>query len=207
METHGGSIEVWIAAIAATVATMAFLLSLWIRLTTERELQLRKWQRVVVYSIIQDLRRVSFEELKQRYLQSAQQFLTRSVPKAEIQDDALKLALLELQKENAIVRNSDLKYYLATKDELPADVMRSLTSFVEKDRMKMAITRLVEKDSGVYTPDSLTRRLTELGYDVSFSMVDDLVYEMRGLTSGSIKMGKDNKLMFIPPYEERDVTS
>jgi hypothetical protein len=68
--------QVWVAVFAAVVAAAAFIFSVWTRRASERQAQLQRWQRVVIYSLIDELKTASFKQLKDAYLQKAQQLLT-----------------------------------------------------------------------------------------------------------------------------------
>jgi hypothetical protein len=66
------SVQTWMPAISAASAALAFVYSVWVRLKTERDSRLRDWQRVVIYTLIQDMPGTSFDDLKAKYLQRAQ---------------------------------------------------------------------------------------------------------------------------------------
>jgi hypothetical protein len=97
---------------SAVVATASFVYSVITRRRTQRASELRDWQRVVIYSLIEEASPVRFEELKMRYLQKAKAMLSRRVPNKVIQDDSLKRILLDLQSEGLVVRRADLAYQL-----------------------------------------------------------------------------------------------
>jgi hypothetical protein len=110
----------WIPAISAGVAAAAFVFAVWVRLKTEKEARIRDWQRVVIYSLIEEGLVTSFDDLKAKYLQKAQQLLSISVPKKEIQDDALRRILLDLQRDNLVYRRDDSKYQIQYKVPMEA---------------------------------------------------------------------------------------
>jgi hypothetical protein len=125
------------------------------------------------------------------------------VPKNEIQDDALKLALLDLQKENAIVRTSEGAYRIPYRLEVEESSIKMINKMAIQRELEPVVINIVERESGIHTTDSLTRRLQELGYTATFQVVDAVVAEIRGIGHGSIKMTNDRKLLFNPPWEER----
>jgi DNA-binding HxlR family transcriptional regulator len=104
---------------SAVVATTSFVYSVVTRRRVERATELRHWQRVVIYTLVEECSPVTFDELKARYLRRAKDMLSRRVPNKVIQDDSLKRILLDLQSEGLVVRRADLAYQLQVK--LPPD--------------------------------------------------------------------------------------
>ena len=107
---------------SAVVATTSFVYSVVVRRRGERANELRDWQRVVIYTLIEEAASITFDDLKSRYLQKAKAMLSRHVPNRVIQDDSLKRILLDLQSEGVVIRGADLAYQLQVK--LPPDPQR-----------------------------------------------------------------------------------
>jgi hypothetical protein len=99
--------QAWIGAASAVIAASAFVFSVLTRRKADGEAELRNWQRVVIYSLIEQASPILFDDLKSRYLQKAQQMLFHRVPKKEIQDASLRRILLDLQKDGVIIRKDD----------------------------------------------------------------------------------------------------
>jgi hypothetical protein len=66
--------------------------------------------------------------------------------------------------------------------------------------LRPKIISLIEAESGKYTIDALVRKLMSESEHVNFETVDSVVHAIRG---GSIKMNREGKLEFVPPYEEQ----
>jgi hypothetical protein len=99
----------WVA-LSAIIAAASFAFSVLTRRKAERDAELRGWQRVVIYSLIEERAPIVFDDLKSSYLKRAQELLSRNVPKRVIQDDSLKRVLLDLQSDGLIVRRENLSY-------------------------------------------------------------------------------------------------
>src|ERR1700742_3891450 len=155
------SIATWIPAISAASAASAFVYSVWVRLKTERDARLRDWQRVVIYTLIQDMSVTSFDDLKVKYLQRAQQLLTVSVPKKEIQDDALRRILLDLQRDNLIYRGDSSTYQIQYKFPVEAWAFDLLKRSEKVRHLKPKVLAIVEQNNGIYTSDALARKLQQ----------------------------------------------
>jgi hypothetical protein len=156
---------------------------------------------VVIYSLIEQASPLSFDDLKSRYLQRAQQLLSDPIPKKEIQDDSLRRILLDLQKDGLILRRDDLRYQVQLKIPMEASAFEELERMRRERTLKPKLLALIERESGVLTAETLVRRLHDQNITMSFEEVDDLLYELRG--GASVKKGTDGKLEFVPPYNER----
>ena len=106
-------------ASSAVVAAASFVYSVVTRRRSERGTELRNWQRVVIYTLIEESSPITFEELKARYLTKAKAMLSRHVPNTVIKEDSLRRILLDLQADGLVIRTADLAYQLQTK--LPPD--------------------------------------------------------------------------------------
>jgi hypothetical protein len=194
-------LQLWISAVSVIVAASAFVFSIWTKRKADRDVELRNWQRVVIYSLIEETASISFEDLKSKYLQRAQQLLSHKVPKKEIQDDALRRILLDLQKDGVVIRLEDLNYKVQVKVPMEAWALEELKRQQIQRKLKPRVLTIVERESGVHTPETLVRRLHELGVNVSFEDLDDLLFELRGYPT--VKKEPDGKLEFVPPYGEQ----
>jgi hypothetical protein len=152
-------------------------------------------------SLIEDGSSISFAALKSTYLQKAQQLLSLRIPKDEIQDDALRRILLDLQKDGVVIRLKDLTYQVQFKVPLEAWAMEEMKQALPQRTLKPKILAIIERESGVHTPEGLVRRLHEQGAEVTFEEVDELLYELRGFSG--LKLGPAGKLEFVPPYTEK----
>jgi hypothetical protein len=194
-----GSIPV---AISALVATATFIVSVVLRRRTEREQEVARWQRVVVYSIVNELRNATFKDIKSRYLENAAQVSTFRLPKEEIQDDALRRILLELMRDDIVVQDSQGSYRISAKPYMEEWAQEALEDMLLERRLKPKILRMVERQSGTYTADSLVRALHQEGLNVDFDKVDTILDDLRGY--GGVRKDPEGRLHYEPPYGERD---
>jgi hypothetical protein len=104
---------------SAVIAATSFVYSVVVRRRAAREIEIRNWQRVVIYTLIEESSPISFQELKARYLEKAKSMLSRQVPNTVIKEDSLRRILLDLQADGLVIRGSDLAYQLQIK--LPPD--------------------------------------------------------------------------------------
>jgi hypothetical protein len=117
--------QAWVA-LSAVVAALSFVYSIWIRRKTDRQAELLNWQRVVIYSLIEEAEPISFDDLKSRYLRKAKELLSHKVPAKVIQDDSLKRILLDLQKDGVVMRRTDLSYQIQVKLPMDASTVEDL---------------------------------------------------------------------------------
>ena len=106
------------------------------RRKTEREAELRDWQRVVIYTLIEEAAPIAFKDLKSRYLRRAQELLSRKVPRKVIQDDSLKRILLDLQKDGVVMRRTDLTYQVQVKFPMDASTVEELKRILLSEAKK-----------------------------------------------------------------------
>ena len=134
----------WVA-LSAIVAAASFVFAVLSRRKAERDAELRGWQRVVIYSLIEEAAPILFEDLKVRYLKRAQELLSRSAPKKVIQADSLKRVLLDLQKDGVIVRRENLSYQVQVK--LPVEPW-ALEEFKRMQRARILKPKLLAMAEG-----------------------------------------------------------
>jgi hypothetical protein len=129
----------WVA-LSAVVAAASFVYAVLTRRKAERDAELRGWQRVVVYSLIEEAAPILFADLKARYLKRARELLSRHVPQKVIEDDSLKRILLDLQKDGVIVRRENLTYQVQVK--LPVEFW-ALEEFKRMQRASLLKPKLL----------------------------------------------------------------
>jgi hypothetical protein len=128
--------------------------------------------------------------------------LAIKLPRKEIQDDALRRVLLDLQKDGLIIRLDDFAYQVQVKVPMEAWALEQFKRMQLEQTLKPKVLAIVERENDVHTPETLVRRLHEQGIEVKFDELDDLLYQLRG--HSSVKKGVDGRLQFVPPYDERD---
>ena len=167
----------WTAsALSLLVATATFVANAIERTGRERREEVLRWQKTIVYSIIQD-GITDFTEIKLRYLAAAQQVSDLRVPKAEIQDGALKLVLMQLLEAKLISITAEHSYLLnVVESEFAVHSTKQMEAlaydlFVKQQtekKVRSRIYELVESQPGTYSIDSLHRHFVERQFDVDF---------------------------------------
>jgi hypothetical protein len=196
------NLQAWIAAVSVVVAAAAFVFSLWTKRRDERRSSIRDWQRVVVYTIIEENGPLQATGIQALYIQKAQQLLSFKVSRNELQEDALRRILLDLQRDGVVVRLENMQYQIQCKIPMESWAYEELIRTFNERKLKVAIRRIIEGGSGKYTVEGLARMLHDQGLEVSYEDLDSLVYDLRGYSS--LKLNKTGTLEFVPPVEERD---
>jgi hypothetical protein len=137
-------LEHWVA-LSAIIAAASFAFAVLTRRKAERDAEIRGWQRVVIYSLIEEAAPILFAELKSRYLKRANELLSRHMPRRVIKDDSLKRILLDLQKDGVIVRREDLTYQVQMK--LPIEPW-ALEELKRLERAKLIKPKLLAVTEG-----------------------------------------------------------
>lgn len=151
---------------SAIVALLTFLATQWDRFKNNRNEEVRKWQSVLVYSILDKYGELSFDEIKSYYLQSAQQSLSLNIPKKEIQDEALLRILIGLLENRIVFYTVNRTYDLDlarpdNREEMNKTMMELVTKKEELSTLVPEIYDSLEKSTTKFTSDSLYRHLTE----------------------------------------------
>ena len=186
-------------ALTLIVAAVTFILAVIEHRQREREKRTQNWQKVVVYKIIED-GASDFDQIKVLYVTAAQQLLHFKLAKEEIQDDALRLALMTLVQEHLISKSSDTGGYLinavSTKENELKEAM--FAQFHKKMAENALISRLyqtLDADSGKFSTEQLYRTFEadKLGYQ--FADFDMLVREQ--IMRGGIVMNPNNQKLWL----------
>lgn len=175
----------WMTAVA-TLATAASLgLALYQHTQKEAKEEVAQWQRVLLYKIISEGNGVSFRDLKLRYVAEATQLQSFKLPAKEIQDDALRFNLLDLQKDRLVILGLNGTYRpLVEIPDLQRDMITSMvrTEASRKDAyyvQRPKILRLIEAESGRYTIEELYQRVRDAKMEVSEEDFYNLISSLR----------------------------
>lgn len=117
--------QAWVA-LSAVVGALSFVYTVWSKRKTDGESELLDWQRVVIYSLIEDSAPIDFDDLKSRYKRKAKEMLSGRLPAKVIRDDSLKRILLDLQKDGVVMRRTDLSYQIQVKLPMEASTVEDL---------------------------------------------------------------------------------
>jgi hypothetical protein len=193
----------WVAAaISMVVGASTFVITMIDRARRERRDELLKWQRMVVYSLVQQ-GYTEFDDIKVQYITAAQQITGVDVPKKEIQDAALRLVLLSLLEGKLLSLTVDQRYVLNVVDldeqkKQTADLAYQLfTNQVQERKAIARIFETVEAQPGAYSVDSLHRLLHERGFELDF---DSFSLAVRSLVNRrELYQAPNNRLYIKPP--------
>jgi hypothetical protein len=171
-----------------------------------------EWQRSVVYDLIEKNPGIRFPNLSVRYVTEAQK-LPNQIPRKQIDDEHLRLALLGLIQGNAIVVVGDTHGYFVKKEPdmvksfaLQADAMISLMKqsmalsnardAKANDHMSM-IAEIVRESSGKLTDSDVRTRLLKINRaDAAFVNSDFSQMIELMIANGRISQDTDGKLYF-----------
>ena len=168
-------------ALTLVVATVTFVLALIEHRQRERDKRIQNWQKVVVYKLIED-GASEFNEIKVLYVTEARQFSEFNLPQQEIQDSALRLALMSLLSERLISKSAETGGFLINVVSTQESKIKDLAMIQIQQKMaqNLLVTRLYEKldnESGRYTTDQLYRALDAASVSYKFEDFDNLVRE------------------------------
>lgn len=175
----------WLTAISMLAAAAGLGLALYQHNQKELEKEVAQWQRVLIYKIVSEGNGVSFRDLKLRYVTEATQLQSFKLPAKEIQDDALRFNLLDLQKDRLVILGINGTYRpVVDIPDLQRDLIISLvkTESSRKDAyyvQRPKILRLIDKESGRYTTEELYQRVRDEKIDVSEDDFYNLVSSLR----------------------------
>lgn len=161
-------------SLSALVALMTFLFSQWERYKKEKSEELREWQSVLVFRILDKHGDLTFDEIKGVYLQFVQQNYSINIPAKEIQDDALLRVIIGLLEERKVHYSEDGTYGidLARPDEREAinkNLVEMMTKKEELNRLIPIIYDTIEKSESKYNSDSLYRVISEkVEFDINY---------------------------------------
>lgn len=151
-------------AISTVVGVITLSFAFYEHHQKERAEEIAHWQRVLIYKIISEGSGASFRDLKIRYVTEAQQLQTFKLPTREIQDDALRYALLDLQRDKVIYLAIGGFYRAVV--EAPTGGRDSIETafraqFTRQENLRVArpyVFRLINREGGRYTAEELLQR-------------------------------------------------
>ena len=170
-------------ALALIIATATFVLAVLERKQREREKRIQHWQRVVVYKIIEDGGPdgpADFDWIKIQYVTEAIQVADSfKLPTKEIQDSALKLALMSLISDHLISKTNDGQYAINVvsleENEWRAVAMTQMQKKMAENKLVSKLYETLDRDSGKFTTDQLFREFEAERFGYKFEDFDVLV--------------------------------
>jgi hypothetical protein len=169
----------WLTAIATLVGVVTLIWAFVEHSLKERAADVQHWQRVVVYKVIAERRGIQFNELKVRYVAEAAQVQTVSLPTKDIQDDALRYVLLDLQRDKLIQLGVDNSYHaLVDSPPMVDEITITMRNRMKRDNdvilARPAILRFVERESGALS----TEEIIQLCREKKIEIVDEDAYNL-----------------------------
>jgi hypothetical protein len=171
--------------LTAVTAAAAFALSLRTRLSDRRQLRVRDWQRVVVYTIIETMslqkRAPTLVEVQTQYLQKAQQLTQFKLRREQLQEGVLRYILMGLQHDGLIELGEGAKYRLSSKAALDAYTATQLAALLRERRLRPRVLEVIAAGRGSVTRDGLAKALRDhLDGCADYDELDNLVWELTG---------------------------
>lgn len=175
----------WLTAGSVFFAAAALAFAIYQHDQKETSEEISRWQRVLIYKIISHTTGATFSAIKVLYVTEAAQLQAFKLPKKEIQDDALRLNLLELQKDRVVVLGPNGIYRpLVDTSNFSMDVMLAMlkTEASRKDAFyiqRPKLQRLLESVSGQYTMEEFYQRVRDAKIEVSEEDFYNLISGLR----------------------------
>lgn len=175
----------WLTAGSMFVAAVALAFAVYQHNQKETSEEISRWQRVLIHKIISETNGATFGAVKIRYVTEATQLQTLKLPGKDIQDDALRFNLMQLQKDRLIVLGQNGIYKpLVEVPNFSQDLMLAMlkTEASRKDAFyiqRPKILRLLESMSGQYTTEEFYQRVRDAKIEVSEEDFYNLVGSLR----------------------------
>lgn len=200
--------EVWVRIIAEVIAAGSLVVGVltFMRSTSQSQKQkideakkrdeqiIRNWQRVAIYKAIgevnaRDGRPISFNDLKHEYVAATVEFTDTEIPKNEIRDSALRLALMSLLEGKLVELLEDGKYRLVFRSSW--DLRRQ-----EIELIKLSEERIISNiKSTLYKNKGLDKielwralKVQETDHNLYYDMIDKMI------TDNTIKLAAGGTL-------------
>ncbi|MFK3820455.1 hypothetical protein ACI2KG_28325 [Pseudomonas sp. NPDC089407] len=173
-----------LAAISSIATALTLGLALYQHKDKQDSEEIARWQKNIIYKIISDRDLVDFNTIKSRYITEATQLQAFNLPKKDIQDENLRIQLLELQKDKLISLTSH-KLYRVVSDG-PNSQMAAMIDMlkVDTDRRNIfyiqrpVILRLIEANPGL-TATNLFQKAKDNKIDISEDDFYNVLFSLR----------------------------
>jgi hypothetical protein len=188
-------------SISALVALIGFSISLWNMGQDSTEERIKKWQSVVVYSIIETQTQDSansatpFEAIKAVYLDAVQQFKEYPIPIEAISDQSLQRVLIDLLSRRTIVSLPGRKYRIAYEPFMMRD-----PNFEIQSRLPAVSIRVVyycRTEPNKYTPNQMADKLVPEFPGIPVEMIQMVINQ--GINSEQVFLDSEKKLTIVKP--------
>lgn len=174
----------FVTALSTAIAAGTLGFALYQHNAKENSEKVSKWQQTLIYKIISERSATNFEAIKAHYITEAAQLTQFELPKEEIQDEALRYILLELQKDKLITVTSSKLYkplvdgpnqqFAIMLDILKTDFDRKSAYYIQRPR----ILRLIESIEGP-TSTELYQKVKDDKIDISEDDFYNVIFSLR----------------------------
>ena len=177
-------------ATSAVVAATTFAITMIARSRETEKKRVESWQRIVIYQIIRTQDGCNFTYIKTAYLQEAQTLESFSLPKSEIQNDALRKILLSMVVDNLILEDVEGRYWWRKVNQPRQSMAAANRELIELLYQKSQATRdtvstlqrkvlIAVEDSPGIQMERLQRVLSEGDSSVTYEFFHDAVTTLR----------------------------
>lgn len=170
-----------VEVVSVVIAAITFVFSLLERNAREKRKEIADWQRLAVYESIR-AGSTTFETIKLNYVVAAQQYPGIDIPKKDIQDGALRLALLSLIEAKLISLSVDGRYLLnvvsTDEEEYKKVLIKNLTYRENMAQMGNRVIDALRRESGRHTVEELFVLLKAEELGLNFVDVNALIQQM-----------------------------
>lgn len=188
-------------AISMVIAVLTFIFIVISSTIRRKKEEIKSWQEVSIFKIIQKGGPISFDDVKSKYLEEAQQFTRLRVSKKDISDEVLHDILMNLMANQLIFINEEDEYSLdsVVHDEKHEKYM----DFMIEERMFRSLIREVHRQTlqiigekpEELNIDSLYVEITKKGIEIDFAEFNGIITTM--IVRRLIKINSDQKLSII----------
>jgi hypothetical protein len=151
-----------VKSVAAVLGVFGAGLGIAKYLSEKREKEVREWQKVVLYKILQQSEQptMTFASLLEKYRLEAQAFADANLKKGEISEDALRRVLLELVSANIAQLEPSGSFRLKI-------VQAKVDQQELQHRLNVELARVVGPNPHTYTIDEVAKEIApKLGLDI-----------------------------------------
>ncbi|TMX70269.1 hypothetical protein [Vibrio rotiferianus] len=177
-----------VAASVSALISVAAIAFAWFQYNSAEEAkQTENWQKVVVYNYILKHPESNFDDIKANYVANAGQLQTFKLDGNDIQDDALRKVILDLQASNLIQLIPDKRYQpVVVKDSAISTLMfewlkdeyKNRSSYVNYSLIHRTVMDVLKGNCGKYTQDQLWRKV-KVATDVGDDTFHEILQQMR----------------------------
>lgn len=181
-------IKTLIEMAATIIGISAGVIGLYKYFSDKREKELREWQKVVIYKILQqnEITPLRFTDILDRYRSAVQAFVAVDLKKNEISEDALRRVLLELACSGIVI--------LEQNDSFLLKIAKAQT-FLETrlELVNQELIRMIAPNPFVYTLDDFAKEVSSK-IDMPMPLLRDWIKQ--SISGGGLAIDRNGRLAF-----------